>query len=478
MSTSATPTSVESLTVELRRIPAFADLSDDGLQWLASQMKVVEFAAGDEVVAEDSPADRMFIILEGEVSGRSENPRAPMSFIARAGDISGMLPYSRLTRFPLSVRAMTPSRVALLFTDKFDEMLRRLPELGPRLVGLLADRVREKTRADQQRDKLMALGKLSAGLAHELNNPAAAARRAAADLREAFHAARSARLHLDGLGIDTEDRVFLSQLECDWEKNHSSAAALDSLEQSDRVDELTHWLEQHRVPEPWNLAASLVDASCETGTLDELASRFEGEILVDVLRRLTASFTIARLTNEIESSTARISELVRAIKEYSWMDQAPEQEVDVHNGIESTLIMLKYRLKGGIDVVRRYDRTVPHVCASGSELNQVWTNLIDNAIDAMNGKGELRIRTAGEFDRVLVEIGDNGPGIPEDIRDHIFDPFFTTKPVGEGTGLGLDTVWRIVQKLRGEIRVESQPGDTRFQVRLPAANAAKGEKRQ
>jgi signal transduction histidine kinase len=229
------------------------------------------------------------------------------------------------------------------------------------------------------------------------------------------------------------------------------------------------------VPEPWNLAASLVDASCGIATLEELAGRFDAEILVDVLFRLTATFGIARLTGEVESSTERISELVRAIKEYSWMDQAPELEVDVHDGIESTLIMLRYRLKQGVNVTRQYDRSAPRVCASGSELNQVWTNLIDNAIDAMNGKGELKIRTAAELDRVLVEIGDNGPGIPPEIHDRIFDPFFTTKAVGEGTGLGLDTVWRIVQKHRGDIRVESRPGDTRFQVRLPSAAAPKGE---
>ena len=466
--------SVDSLIGDLRQIPAFADLHEDGLQWLASQMTVLELQPGDTVVSEGSPADRMFVILEGEIQGHSERASAPRSFSAKAGQISGMLPYSRLTHFPLSTRAVVPSRVAILHTDKFDEMLRRMPELGQRLVGVLADRVRENTRADQQRDKLMALGKLSAGLAHELNNPAAAAKRAAADLRLAFEAARSARLHLDGRGICTDDRVYLSQMECDWERNHPTVA-LDSLERSDRVDEITNWLEKHHIPEPWNLAASLVDASCDLATLNELAARFNEETLVDVLNRLTAAFTIARLTGEVENSAARISELVRAIKEYSWMDQAPESEVDVHNGIESTLIILGYRLKQGVSVKREYDRSIPRVCASGSELNQVWTNLIDNAIDAMNGKGELRIRTAAEYDRVLVEIGDNGPGIPPEILDRIYDPFFTTKPVGEGTGLGLDTVWRIVQKHRGEIKVESKTGDTRFQVRLPSAKASKGE---
>jgi signal transduction histidine kinase len=474
MAAPATPGSVNALTVELRQIAAFADLAEEGLRWLASQMTVVELDPGDTLSTAGSPADRMFVILEGRIGGHGERAAGGRTFSASAGEISGMLPYSRLTHFPLSTRAIVHSRVAVLPTDRFEEMLRRLPELGPRLVGVLADRVRETTRADQQRDKLMALGKLSAGLAHELNNPAAAARRAAADLREAVRAARSARLHLDGRGLSTAEHVYLARLECDWEKDHLPAV-LDSLERSDRVDEITRWLEQRHVPEPWNLAASLVDASCGIATLEELAGRFDAEILVDVLFRLTATFGIARLTGEVESSTERISELVRAIKEYSWMDQAPELEVDVHDGIESTLIMLRYRLKQGVNVTRQYDRSAPRVCASGSELNQVWTNLIDNAIDAMNGKGELKIRTAAELDRVLVEIGDNGPGIPPEIHDRIFDPFFTTKAVGEGTGLGLDTVWRIVQKHRGDIRVESRPGDTRFQVRLPSAAAPKGE---
>jgi signal transduction histidine kinase len=476
MSVTETPGSVDALVVELRQIPAFADLAEDGLRWLASQMRVVELQTGDLLTAEGSPADRMFVILGGELAGRSERANAPRNFSARAGQISGMLPYSRLTHFPLATRAVVPSRVAVLYTDRFEEMLRRMPELGQRLVGVLADRVRENTRADQQRDKLMALGKLSAGLAHELNNPAAAARRAAADLREAVKAARSARLHLDGRDLSTEEHVYLARIECDWEKDHPHVP-LDSLERSDRVEEITRWLERHHVPEPWNIAASLVDASCGIDTLEELAGRFDGGTLVDVLFRLTATFSVGRLTGEVESSTARISELVKAIKEYSHMDQAPEQEVDVHDGLESTLIMLRYRLKNGINVTRRYDRGVPRVCASGSELNQVWTNLIDNAADAMNGKGELTIRTALELDRVLVEIGDNGAGIPPGIRDRIFDPFFTTKPVGEGTGLGLDTVWRIVQKHRGDIRVDSRPGDTRFQILLPPAAAPKGESR-
>ena len=235
----------------------------------------------------------------------------------------------------------------------------------------------------------------------------------------------------------------------------------------EHVQALAAWLERRAVPDFRELAASLADAGLETSALEEIDRCFPGELLGAVVTRLSASLVAGRLADEIENSTGRISELVRAIKEYSYMDQAPEQEIDIHQGIESTLIMLRHRLKQGITVIREFDRTLPRICARGSELNQVWTNLIDNAIDAMGGKGELRIRTARELDRAVVEIRDNGPGIPLEIRDRIFEPFFTTKNVGDGTGLGLDAVYRIVENHHGEVRVESRPGDTRFRVLLP-----------
>jgi signal transduction histidine kinase len=344
--------------------------------------------------------------------------------------------------------------------------LQRLPELGPKLVGILADRVRETTRSSQQREKLMALGKLSAGLAHELNNPASAVRNAAVNLKQTVVALRTASLHLDKRGIPQEQRVFLARMQCDWSSNHPPVA-LDSLERSDREEELGTWLEGRGIENARQLAPDLVDAGCDLPTLRDLSQRFDGQTLGDVVTLLTASFTINRLVEQIVGGTAKMGQLVQAIKQYSYMDQSPEQEIDIHEGLESTLIMFHYRLKYGISVVRQYDRSLPRICANGGELNQVWTNLIDNAIDAMKGHGELVVRTAPEFGRVLVEIRDNGPGIPEEIQDRIFEPFFTTKPVGEGTGLGLDTVYRIVQQHHGEVRCESQPGRTSFQVRLP-----------
>jgi signal transduction histidine kinase len=316
---------------------------------------------------------------------------------------------------------------------------------------------------------MMALGKLSAGLAHELNNPASAVKNAAVNLQETVAALRTASLHLDKRALAAEQRVFLAQLECDWSKEHPPAA-LDSLDRSDREEEIGSWLESRGLENARQLAPGLVDAGCDLKTLQGLAERFDGPTLQDVVTRLTASFTINRLVEQIANGTSRIGELVRAIKTYSYMDQAGEQEIDVHEGLESTLIMFHHRLKYGISVVRQYDRSIPRICAFGGELNQVWTNLIDNAIDAMNGKGELVVRTASEFGRVLVEIRDNGSGIEPEIIDRIFEPFFTTKQVGDGTGLGLDTVYRIVQQHRGEVRAESQPGKTSFQVRLPVAS--------
>jgi signal transduction histidine kinase len=242
---------------------------------------------------------------------------------------------------------------------------------------------------------------------------------------------------------------------------------MDSLDRSDCEEAIAACLQRHGVARAWDLAPALVDAGCEAAWFDRVSAQFPAEAWPDFLARIAASLTIGTLLDQIENSTGRISDLVRAIKEYTYMDQGPEQEVDIHQGIESTLLMLRHRLKQGIDVKLDFDRSLPKICARGSELNQVWTNLIDNAIDAMEGKGELRIRTARELDRLLVEIGDNGPGIPPEVQAHIFEPFFTTKGVGQGTGLGLETARRIVQEHSGELTVQSVPGDTRFQIRLP-----------
>ncbi len=452
----------------LRSIEIFADLRDDQLQWFASNADEYRLVPGEILLHEGDPANRLFVLLEGEVRGRREGagPDAP-GFVARAGQVTGLLPFSRMTQFPLTSRATVPSWGLGLHKDHFQEMLQRIPELLPRLIGVMADRIREYSRVEQQRDKLSALGKLSAGLAHELNNPAAAAVRAAEGLRECMQELRKAHKLLDEDSLSCEERSALASFEDNLLDQLASRRALDALEQSDLEDELASWLNGRHIPNASRLASGLVEAGVDRAALEKLGAQYRDAVLSHILSRVVSSVSAERLTREIEASTGRISELVRAIKEYTYMDQAPEQEVDVHRGIESTLTMLKFRLKRGVEVKREFDPSLPRIFARGSELNQVWTNLIDNAIDAMGGKGELLIRTARELDFIVVEIIDNGAGIPDAVKPHLFEPFFTTKGVGDGTGIGLDTVYRIVRAHHGEVSFESRPGRTSFQVRLP-----------
>ncbi|MBV8897094.1 MAG: cyclic nucleotide-binding domain-containing protein [Acidobacteriaceae bacterium] len=449
---------------ELRSVTIFSDLEDSDLNWLVEHMAAFDVQAGELIIRRGEPAEHLVVILDGELRAEREDGRV---FIAPKGHVSGLLPFSRLTQYPANARSNLPMRVAVLAKEHFPEMSRRMPILQERLVNVMADRIRETTKEEQQNEKLAALGRLSAGLAHELNNPASAARRAADELRKALAEVRAAVVRLDRRGLPNDSRLFLAELELNWAAKEGPQTALDTLERSEREEELADWMVARHIKQPWDLAAALVDLGCRKQTLDEVEKHVPAEFLDDVFLRMSAAFTISRLAEQIESSTTRISEMVRAIKEYSYMDQAPQQEIDIHQGIENTLIMLHYRLKNGVEVVREYDRALPNVCAHGSELNQIWTNLITNAVDAMQGNGKLTIRTMRDGRCVRVEIIDNGPGIADGIKSRIFEPFFTTKPVGQGTGLGLETVQRIVRKHGGDVRFTSRQGETNFIVRIP-----------
>lgn len=375
----------------LRQVPLFAELSDEQLQWLAEQGTEVWLEPGEIHRAQGDPADHVFVMLLGEVRvmekvGDQELVLAtygPKTLFGELPILMGM------TEFWASGRALSQCHIFELGKDAFWQMLAKIPAVATAILRTMAERMQELQLMSQQREKLIELGTLAAGLAQELNNPVEAVSAGIVHLEEIFQELPSLALKLNQQSITTEQG----------------------------------WLE--------------------------------------------ASLKGIGLLSEIEQSSARISELVKAIKEYSYMDQAPLQEVDVHDGLENTLIILSHKLKRGVEVTREYDRSLPRISAYGSELNQVWTNLIDNAIDAIGGQGQIWIRTWREQEQVLVEIADNGTGIPKELQERIFDPFFTTKGVGEGTGLGLVTSYRTVVGHQGDIRVFSQPGDTHFQVRLP-----------
>ena len=454
---------------DLRRVPVFADLPDDQLDWFLSQSQEQVFKPGETYIRAGDPAQTMFVIVEGEFLARGELNGETFAFPVTAGDVTGLLPFSRMKRAPLTGRAVTNSRLLRFPSTKFPELVQRMPELATRLVGLMSDRIRETTRVEQQRDRLAALGKLSAGLAHELNNPASAAKRAATQLRQVLKKIKDASHELGRRDLTPSQKSEIESLEASFLR--ADEAPPDALTASDIEEQIDSLLRSHGQNDLWQLSADLAQRGIKPAALESLFAALDPDTARAALIRLAASVEIANLLNEVESSTSRISDLVLAIKEYTYMDQAPVQNVDIIKSLENTLTILNHKLKRGVVVKREYERVPLLVNSFGSELNQVWTNIIDNAIGAMNGKGELRVRTFREDSCVVVEIGDNGPGISEKVLPHIFEPFFTTKAVGEGTGLGLDTAQRIVRKHRGHIQVNSKPGDTRFQVWLPLADS-------
>jgi signal transduction histidine kinase len=453
----------------LRCAPVFEHLTEEQLRCLpfVEQGEEVWAQDGERVVHEGEPA-AFYVLLEGELQvlkkvGDQEMLLTTHPTGAFFGEVSLLLGMP----FVASGRAVGRCRLYRLDEAGFWSMLGSCPTVTRSIMQTMAGRVQNLEAVAQGREKLVSLGTMAAGLAHELNNPAAASHRAAGQLREAILKLQTLGCQLHEQPLTPDHYVFLAGVQRTGMEGVARAPRLGPLEQSDREDAAAAWLEERHVPEAWNLAPTFVSAGLGVEWAETVAARVPGPALRAVIAWLEASLTVAELLHQVEQSSERVADLVKAVKAYSFMDQAPRQEVDVHEGLDSTLTMLGHKLKG-IRVVRCYDRSCPPIQAFGGELNQVWTNLIDNAADAAGEGGEIRVSTSCEHDHLLVEIDDNGPGIPPELRGRIFEPFFTTKGVGKGTGLGLVTSFRIVVgRHGGDLRVDSEPGDTRFQVRLP-----------
>jgi signal transduction histidine kinase len=459
---------------ELRGLFLFEDLDEEQLAWVSDNGDVVDRPAGTEVSVEGEPAECFFVLLEGTLSmvrlvGGSEVETVRTS---HRGVYSGAVQFyfgDRLEqRYPATVRAVTDCRFLALPAGSFAAVFRQWYPMAVHLLEGIFVGQRNSAELVGQRERLLALGKLTAGLTHELNNPAAAAARATAALRDRFAGMRHKLALLSQGKIDGEMLRSLTGLQEEFVGRIDGTRELSALERSDLEDGVADWLDEHEVSQPWDLAGVFVAAGLAPHDLERVADAVAPSFLEPALRWLAYTVETETLLVEIGDSTSRISKLVDAAKQYSQMDRTPHQPTDLRAGLDATLVMLGGKIRPGITVVKDYDPDLPQVPAYAGELNQVWTNLIVNALDAMAGEGTLTVRTAREGACALVEIADTGPGIPEDLRPRVFEPFFTTKPVGQGTGLGLDVSWRIVvQRHGGDLRVTSVPGDTRFQVVLP-----------
>ncbi|NBH01703.1 ATP-binding protein [Amycolatopsis sp. SID8362] len=463
---------------ELRGLFLFEHLSEEQLDWVAANAVLEEYDGDSTVISEGGEATCFYVLLNGAirmtrlVSGTEVETNRSDQRGAYFGATQFFVHQEAEHTYGATVRALSDVTLLALPSKEFSVEFRKWFPMATHLLEGMYLGWRNSDTVIGSRRRLLALGELSAGLTHELNNPAAAAVRATASLRERVAGMRHKLAFLAKKDIDPELLYQLIDVQERLVKQVAQAPKLTAMQQADREDEITDWFDDRGIDQGWDLADIYVRAGLTTPDLDHVLEQVGDTFIDGAVRWLAYALETEMLMGEIEDSTTRISALVGKAKQYSQMDRAPHQWVDVHDGLDSTLVMLSGKI-GGLRVVKEYDRSLPKIPAYPGELNQVWTNIIDNAIGAMKGEGTLTLRTWGQNEQIRVEIGDTGPGIPADVKPRIFEPFFTTKPVGEGTGLGLDISWKIVvERHQGDLRVESEPGNTRFEVCLPTVEQA------
>ncbi len=451
---------------DLRKSPLFEGLSDQELQQLVDNANPVSLRTGETLMKQGEPGDSAFVVIDGgfEIQKQS-GPSVIKIDVRQPGEIIGEM--ALLSNAPRSatVVAVCDSQTLQISQDAFENLLSTSPSATMAVLHWVMARLSQNESLLHQQEKMAALGTMSAGLAHELNNPAAAAQRSASLLRGTPTKWLELTHQLEILAFKENQSDWLNDFMQEATRRFRNPVKLDALDKIDLVDQLQEWLEANGIESAWELAPTLVNFGWDVESLGDLKNKQFFQIAI---QWLGTGSTIVTQLYEIQNTTERISQIVRAMKSYTYLDQAPLLEVDVHEGLENTLVIMEHKLKQGVTVKREYSQDLPHIEAYASELNQVWTNIIDNAVDAMNGKGEITIRTYEESDQVVVEIIDNGPGIPENIRTRILEPFFTTKPPGQGTGLGLYITHDIVvNRHHGLLQIKSKPGETKFKITLP-----------
>ncbi|WP_353930660.1 ATP-binding protein [Okeanomitos corallinicola TIOX110] len=446
----------------------FPRLSDEVLQHLKEYGTEIDLEIGECLFREGDRSYDFHVVLDGEIIVTKKISGQEQTLAThQKGEFIGELSILTDADSIASGYATVASRILKLEQETFKQVIAKFPFLADIFISTLAARTKIVEQQLQQQEQLASLGKLSAGIAHELKNPAAAAARVADELLTRFQISQNLSLQLHQSGLNSQQLDFLSDFITQLQ-TIKNTKQFDILAQNHREDEITEWLEEHEVDPDGEMVSTLVDAGLDSQQLDNLSAQIPDNTLGIVVAWLAANLTTMGLIKEVKQSSDRISELVKSVKSYAHTNQAQLHQVDIHEGIENTLTMLRHKLKDGIKVIREYGQNLPVIQTSGSELNQVWTNLIDNAVDALEGKGNIFIRTSRNNKYVIVEIADNGPGIPPEIQSRIFEPFFTTKGVGKGSGLGLDIINDIVvKKHRGEIKLKSKPGNTSFQIFLP-----------